>query len=67
MFYGWWVVVACSLTMLYTAGIIHFGFTAVFEPIAEEFGLGKGTLRNHEHSKKRNQFLSQENQARGCV
>jgi MFS family permease len=26
--------------MLYTAGVIHFGFTAVFEPIAREFGWG---------------------------
>ncbi len=24
--------------MLYTNGIVHYGFTAVFEPIAEEFG-----------------------------
>lgn len=38
IFYGWWVVVSTSLVMLYTSGIIHFGFTAVFEPIAKEFG-----------------------------
>lgn len=38
VFYGWWVVVSGSLVMLYTSGIIHFGFTAVFEPIANEFG-----------------------------
>lgn len=37
-FYGWWIVVSGSLVMLYTSGIIHFGFTAVFEPIAKEFG-----------------------------
>lgn len=40
VFYGWWVVVACSAAMLFTAGVIHFGFTAVFEPIAREFGWG---------------------------
>ncbi|MDP2718469.1 MAG: MFS transporter [Dehalococcoidia bacterium] len=38
IFYGWWVVAACGGIMLYTSGIIHFGFTAVFEPIADEFG-----------------------------
>ncbi|MDP2743656.1 MAG: MFS transporter [Dehalococcoidia bacterium] len=38
VFYGWWVVGASSLISLYTAGVIHFGFTAVFEPIANEFG-----------------------------
>ena len=38
MFYGWYVVGACFLIILYVAGVVHFGFTAVFEPIAEEFG-----------------------------
>ncbi len=38
IFYGWWVVGASFLISLYTAGVIHFGFTAVFEPIADEFG-----------------------------
>ncbi len=38
VFYGWWVVAASFLISLYTAGVIHFGFTAVFEPIANEFG-----------------------------
>jgi sugar phosphate permease len=38
VFYGWWVVGASFLISLYTAGVIHFGFTAVFEPIADEFG-----------------------------
>ena len=40
VFYGWWVVGACSSAMLFTAGVIHFGFTAIFEPIAREFGWG---------------------------
>ncbi len=37
VFYGWWVVLACSLISFYVAGAIFFGFTAFFEPIAEEF------------------------------
>ncbi len=38
VFYGWWIVGACVFILLYTSGVIHFGFTAVVEPIAEEFG-----------------------------
>ena len=37
IFYGWYVVGACVIITLYTGGVVHFGFTAVFEPIAEEF------------------------------
>jgi len=38
IFYGWWIVLACSLLNLYIGGIVFFGFTAFFEPIREEFG-----------------------------
>ncbi|MFC1937064.1 MFS transporter [Chloroflexota bacterium] len=38
VFYGWYVVGACSIITVYTAGAVHFGFTAVIEPIADEFG-----------------------------
>ena len=38
IFYGWYIVGACMLIMLYVGGVIDFGFTAVFEPIAEKFG-----------------------------
>ena len=38
IFYGWWIVGACFLLALYTGGAIFFGFTAIFEPIASEFG-----------------------------
>jgi len=38
VFYGWWVVSASSLIALYAGGIIFYGFTAIFEPIANEFG-----------------------------
>jgi len=37
VFYGWYIVAACVFITLYTGGIVHFGFTAVFEPIAKEF------------------------------
>lgn len=38
LFYGWWIVAACFLIAAYTAGVIGWGFTAVFEPIKNEFG-----------------------------
>lgn len=38
VFYGWWIVGACLLIWLYIGGVVFFGFTAVFEPIAKEFG-----------------------------
>ena len=38
IFYGWYIVGACLLIQLYTVGIVDLGFTAVFEPIADEFG-----------------------------
>ena len=38
IFYGWWVVVACFFISLYTGGVIFYGFTAIFEPLADEFG-----------------------------
>jgi sugar phosphate permease len=38
MYYGWFVVSACFLIMMYNAGSNALGFTAVFEPIVDEFG-----------------------------
>ncbi len=38
VFYGWWVVAASTAIMLYVAGVINLGFTAIFQPIAEDFG-----------------------------
>jgi OFA family oxalate/formate antiporter-like MFS transporter len=38
IFYGWWVLVGCFFFSLYVGGVIVYGFTAVFEPIADEFG-----------------------------
>jgi len=38
VFYGWWVVFASFLIGLYVTGIVGYGFTAFFEPIAKETG-----------------------------
>lgn len=38
VFYGWWIVGASLLIALYTSGTVMYGFTAIFEPIADEFG-----------------------------
>ena len=38
IFYGWWVVVASFLIALYVGGTVFYGFTAFFEPIANEMG-----------------------------
>ena len=38
VFYGWWIVVACFLISVYVGGAVVLGFTAFFEPIANEFG-----------------------------
>lgn len=38
VFYGWWIVLACSFIVFYVGGVIFYGFTAFFEPIREEFG-----------------------------
>lgn len=37
-FYGWWVVSASFLVTLYVGAVVFYGFTAIFEPIASEFG-----------------------------
>jgi len=37
-FYGWWIVVACFGITAYLSGVIVYGFTALIEPLAEEFG-----------------------------
>ena len=38
LFYGWWIVAASFLTALYVGGVVFYGFTAFFEPIANEMG-----------------------------
>jgi MFS family permease len=38
LFYGWWIAGACFLIAFYTGGVVVYGFTAMLEPIANEFG-----------------------------
>jgi len=38
IFYGWWIVGAGFFIAVYIGGFINLGFTAVFEPIANDFG-----------------------------
>ena len=38
IFYGWWIVAACFMVALYSAGVISYGFTAIIEPLVTEFG-----------------------------
>jgi OFA family oxalate/formate antiporter-like MFS transporter len=38
VFYGWWIVGAGFFIAMYVSGFINFSFTAVFEPIASDFG-----------------------------
>lgn len=44
IFYGWWVVAACFLIAVYTFGVVSYGFTAVFQPIATEFNWSYTTV-----------------------
>ena len=37
IFFGWWIVIASFIITLYVGGIIVYGFTAIFEPLIEEF------------------------------
>jgi len=37
LFYGWLIVGACFLISMYSSGVVFYGFTAIFKPIAEEF------------------------------
>ena len=37
IFYGWWVVAAGFFILLLTGGTVFLGFTAVLEPLANEF------------------------------
>jgi MFS family permease len=38
IFYGWWIVGALFLIATYVTGIVFFGFSAILDPIASEFG-----------------------------
>ncbi|MFB3886893.1 MAG: MFS transporter [Thermodesulfobacteriota bacterium] len=38
VFYGWWIILACTPIGLCTSGLVHYSFTAFFEPLVKEFG-----------------------------
>ena len=38
IFYGWWIVAASVIIAMYAGGAVFYGFTAIFEPIANEMG-----------------------------
>ena len=38
IFYGWWIVGAAFFVALYIGGVVFYGFTAIFEPIANDMG-----------------------------
>jgi sugar phosphate permease len=38
IYYGWWIVAACTALIVYFAGAYFYGFTAFFNPIVDEFG-----------------------------
>ena len=38
IYYGWWVVFVCAIINFCLGGAFFYGFTAFFNPIAEEFG-----------------------------
>jgi MFS family permease len=40
LFYGWYIVGACFFVGFYCAGVMYFGFTALIEPVVEEFHWG---------------------------
>lgn len=43
LFYGWWIVIAGSISQGYTSGAFWQGFGAFFDPIVEQFGWGRAT------------------------
>jgi len=43
-FYGWWVVFATSAILVITGATFFFGFTTLVNPLAAEFGWGRGII-----------------------
>jgi len=39
VFYGWWIVGACSVLNIYCSGVFFYGFTVVVDPMARDLGL----------------------------
>lgn len=43
IFYGWWVVLACSAIGAYGGGLYFYGFTLFFKPLAEDLELSRAS------------------------
>lgn len=43
VYYGWWVLAACSLLSIITGGVFYRGFTVFFLPIQREFNLSRAS------------------------
>lgn len=43
-FFGWWVVFASSAIIFFTGGTFFYGFSALFNPITNEFGWSRASI-----------------------
>jgi MFS family permease len=43
-FFGWWIVFASAAIVFLTGGTFFYGFGALFNPIAEEFGWSRASI-----------------------
>ena len=43
-FYGWWVVFASAVIVFLTGGTFFYGFSALFNPIEDEFGWNRASI-----------------------
>ncbi|MCL5025261.1 MAG: hypothetical protein M1531_02030 [Chloroflexi bacterium] len=37
IFYGWWMVIGGAVALAIHGGAIHYGFSAYFNPLIDEF------------------------------
>lgn len=44
IFYGWWVVTATAIIVFLTGGTFFYGFSALFNPIEDEFGWSRASV-----------------------
>ncbi len=44
IFYGWWVVFASATIVFLTGGTFFYGFSALFNPIEDEFGWSRASV-----------------------
>jgi sugar phosphate permease len=44
IFYGWWVVAATAAIVFLTGGTFFYGFSALFNPIEDEFGWSRASV-----------------------